>query len=438
MPSTRLNQVPASIRRIVVAASLATACLTSSNPLLAGAAGADQLAGSASTQASSAHGSLLEAGGTLLVGEQLRSPDGRTTLIMHPDGNLALWGQAGLVWWVGSSIPGTVARQQSDGNLALYGPDDELIWFASPNPVPGATLMVRDDSTLTLSSSGNVWWAAANHLHPGSELPSGGALRSPDGRTTLSMGADGNLALWGPGGLVWWVGDSTPGTVARMQADGNVALYAPDGRLVWFALPAPNAGSVLVVRNDASIALAKDGQALWTQTATPELTPRQRIASSCPNSAPVGTVPTSLGSVKDLCVRNVLAARHDRAGQAIVTAFQDLGRPYSQAAPARTTTHRDCSSLVSLAYISAGATGFRVPGGVANTAIIRGSLAARGVVMSINGVNARPGDLLFPSAGHVAMRLDGGAILHTNAYGRPARIEAGKGTYGTYAAYYVP
>ncbi len=60
-------------------------------------------------------------------------------------------------------------------------------------------------------------------------------MYSADGAYDAVMQTDGNLVVYGPGGVNWSSGTGVAGSFLAMQSDGNAVIYAPSGtrRLVF-------------------------------------------------------------------------------------------------------------------------------------------------------------------------------------------------------------
>jgi hypothetical protein len=116
-------------------------------------------------------------------------------------------------------------------------------------------------------------YAGGSRLRPGAALRGGQYLLADDVGTVLVLRRNGDLALYGPGGLLRWsTGTGGQGVVAaRMQADGNLVLYRSDGRAVWSSGTFGHPGAVLTVQRDGNAVIYGRGSgALWsTGTSSP-------------------------------------------------------------------------------------------------------------------------------------------------------------------------
>lgn len=127
-------------------------------------------------------------------------------------------------------------------------------------------------------------------------------------------------------------------------------------------------------------------------------------------------------SAHDLCVKSVQQARSPEAGKAIIWAFHHVGIPYGRpdgVCSSKTTRtgpdHYDCSGFTTSAYKDTGTD----VGGNPTTSTMRGNWPQ---AMEVTEANARPGDLLLPSTGHVVMILADNMIIHTNKCGDVSHI----------------
>lgn len=138
----------------------------------------------------------------------------------------------------------------------------------------------------------------------------------------------------------------------------------------------------------------------------------------CPTSAPAGTLRENANryGIHRICTDSVAQARTPEAARAIKFALRNLGAPYSQ--PNRMGKFSfDCSSLVMRAYESGGAK--VISGGWApNTYYIETVRWAKPIAFG----DRRPGDLVYPFPGHIAMSLANGLKVHTNRPGDVSHV----------------
>ena len=152
-------------------------------------------------------------------GEGLVSADGTQTLVVQPDGMLALFGAEPDPRWVsGPAVPGSSLVVAESGDVALTAPDGTVSWRPDAPATVGSRLVLQDDGDLVvLDPQGSQVWESGTAVRP-SILPSGGvlepgdALSSPDGRQTLLVLDDGDVALLGPDATTRWsTGTDEPG-----------------------------------------------------------------------------------------------------------------------------------------------------------------------------------------------------------------------------------
>ena len=122
--------------------------------------------------------------------------------------------------------------------------------------------------------------------------------------------------------------------------------------------------------------------------------------------------------IAELCANSVAQAPTGEAARAIKFQLNNLGLPYSQ--PNRMQTgYYDCSSLAMRSYAAAGLQ-VLVGGWAPNTAAIRASKWAERISMG----DTRPGDLVYPTPGHVATKLSDGYVVHTSRPGDVSHVRA--------------
>lgn len=165
-------------------------------------------------------------------------------------------------------------------------------------------------------------------------------------------------------------------------------------------------------------------QTVVNGTECPNVEPRSAIAGKDPLRGGAGDV-----GIRVLCVEAVADAPTPEAARAIIFAFNNLGIAYSQ--DLRSTPRAfDCSSYVSRAYEAAGL--LMNSGGTHFTT--RQLLPWEGGsrpewIVPVAPQLAKPGDLVFPAQGHVAMKLTRGFIIHTNSTGDVSHVTLGGQSY---------
>jgi hypothetical protein len=238
--------------------------------------------------------SILSSGSQLMPGQQISSPDGRYRLIFQTDGNLVIYRPDNApIWWTGTNgIAPKVAVMQGDGNFVIYDSANNAAWHTFTYGNPGAYLSMQNNGAFVITSAAGarLWGSpvppyevntppgggstpsptpSADTLAPGARLYPGQAVQSLDRRFALTYQTDGNLVLYGPGGVPRWSTQmfSSPG-YAEMQVDGNFVVYASNGTPVWASGTSGTRGATLVVHNDGQVDIrTSQGLVVW-QTGT--------------------------------------------------------------------------------------------------------------------------------------------------------------------------
>lgn len=228
-----------------------------------------------SASAASGEGELRP-GESLLSGEGLVSADGTQTLVVQPDGVLALYGADPDPRWVsGPAVPGSSLLVAQTGDVTLVAPDGTITWRPDAPVTVGSRLVLQDDGDLVvLDPQGTQVWESGTAvqpsiLPPGGVLEPGDALSSPDGRHTLLVLDDGDVALLGPDAATRWsTGTAEPGSTLTLHDDGNLVVTDPDGDRVWRSRTAGHPGSSLVLQDDGDLVLYDPAGAVVWSTGT--------------------------------------------------------------------------------------------------------------------------------------------------------------------------
>jgi len=264
--------------------------------------------------------STLAAGGAVVPGQPLTSPDGRHVLVVRRTGNVVLLGPDSRPRWsTATEDEGVALTLDADGVLAVRDADGDAVWGTRRAPVPGSTLVLRDDGALVLTApDGQEVWTSGTGLGPstlegGTPLEVGGHLDSPDGHLRLDLRAD-ELALRYDGTEVWTAPvEPGDGAALHVRGDGRLVLVDGDGEAVW-GVHAPEGGAPgAALRLDAAGALltAGSGQELWRVDVPPEvlLAPAATPADCSLVDGPVGldaTVLTSHGVRVHACLADAV------------------------------------------------------------------------------------------------------------------------------------
>jgi cell wall-associated NlpC family hydrolase len=142
-------------------------------------------------------------------------------------------------------------------------------------------------------------------------------------------------------------------------------------------------------------------------------------ASGCPTSAPANTLRGGATDIATLCAQSVAQARSPQAAAAIKAALNNLGAPYSE--PHRNDPGQfDCSSFVTRMYDIAGVN--LAPAG--QNAPTASDIASAPWAVHIPYSQARPGDLVEPTPGHVVMLLADNYLVETSLPGDVSHVTA--------------
>jgi hypothetical protein len=101
---------------------------------------------------------------------------------------------------------------------------------------------------------------------PGLALATGQALRSPNGKYTLTQQPDGNLVLADDAKRVQWASQTSanPGATASFDRSGDLVVYAKGGAVLWRS-STDGQGALLEVRDDGNAAVTRaDHQEVWS------------------------------------------------------------------------------------------------------------------------------------------------------------------------------
>jgi hypothetical protein len=238
---------------------------------------------------SSPAGSRLTAGQQLSPGQELRSPDARYRLTYQTDGNLVVYRADGApIWWTGTlGAPGRAAMQP-DGNFVVYDAGGTPRWHTYTFGNVGAYLSMQNNGAIVVyRADGYRLWGSPvapgevtspptapptpgfDTLTAGGRIYPGQAVTSLDRRFALTYQTDGNLVVYGPGGVPRWSSHtfSSPG-YAEMQNDGNFVVYASNGIPLWASNTSGALNSRLVVHNDGNVVIYTSNNLVSWQTGT--------------------------------------------------------------------------------------------------------------------------------------------------------------------------
>lgn len=115
--------------------------------------------------------SSLNSGQSIGVGQELKSDNGKYTLVLQRDGNLVLSEGGKAVWATGTDGSGAVrANVQEDGNFVLYKDDNSPVWASETSGNSGVRLTVQDDRNVVLYAGDKPVWAS-NSVAPKAAEP---------------------------------------------------------------------------------------------------------------------------------------------------------------------------------------------------------------------------------------------------------------------------
>lgn len=160
-----------------------------------------------------------------------------------------------------------VYDNQGLATTTVWDPLKDLL-YSTTNPEGQMTTTVYDDEDRPVSSYGaapasefNTWsWTMPNNT----TWAEGTSIWSPDHRFEFTFQTDGNIALYGPNGVLWTSGSTNAGaTSLAMQPDGNLVEYA--GSTVIWSSGTSGAGSTtyLAAQNDGNAMLYNSSGPVW-------------------------------------------------------------------------------------------------------------------------------------------------------------------------------
>jgi subtilisin family serine protease len=226
--------------------------------------------------------SRIPSGTALLRGRQICSPNGLYCLIQQgTDGNLVLYKPGSRPLWA-TGAPAAWTTMNADGNLVSYDAYGQQVWSARSGGGV-STLRVQNKGNLVVvnDATGAVAWTSnraqktaptqamslAPGLAPGAALYRAGAtLASPNGKFSLALKANGDLALAKKGGGTIWHTGAKDDDWLTLTTNGNLALYRSDGKSLWSSGTTGDGAASLILRNTGDLVLARtsDQKTLWS------------------------------------------------------------------------------------------------------------------------------------------------------------------------------
>jgi hypothetical protein len=121
---------------------------------------------------------------------------------------------------------------------------------------------------------------SASQLSAGQTMSAGQKLVSPNGNYTLAMQTDGNLAEYGPSGVIWATNTTGSGNHVSMQTDGNLVIYNSAGTALWQSGTAGHPAPMFALQNDSNLVIYLPAGATWAKTSS--------LTSGLPNTLTAG------------------------------------------------------------------------------------------------------------------------------------------------------
>jgi hypothetical protein len=199
---------------------------------------------------------VLASGGSLSVGNSVRSSTGSYRLTLQGDGNLVEYNATNTPVWAAGTSTGTSAVMQGDGNLVVYNATNAPLWASNTSGHPGAYLALTDAGLLSVDApTGQPLWAGPGLLVAGASLGAGQSLSSPGGSYRLTMQGDGNLVEYNATNTPVWAAGTSAGTSAVMQGDGNLVVYNASNTPLWASNTSEHPGAYLALTDAGLLAV---------------------------------------------------------------------------------------------------------------------------------------------------------------------------------------
>lgn len=203
----------------------------------------------------------------LKVSEELKSTNGRYTLVLQTDGNLVAYDSQGKALWSSNTVGSGAIEcvMQSDGNLLLNDRNGRVVWATYTHGYKNPRLVMQEDGNLVIyNERGLAVWAKGrvkDSLQSGENLLANEFIRSQNRKYTLALQADGNLVAYDSQGKAIW-NSNTMGSGATecvMQSDGNLLLKDGNGGVVWATNTDGYSNATLLLQDDGNVVLNKEG-----------------------------------------------------------------------------------------------------------------------------------------------------------------------------------
>jgi len=190
------------------------------------------------------------------------------------DGNLVLYGPGGAIWQTDTRGKGNKLSFHNDGNFVVYKDNKKIKSINSPGKVAsklilyssGSLVLCKDDFTIVEELVGiqpytvslKKMFLPINGIGIQESLSInqfGDILKVED--FCLKWQKDGNLALYGPGGMLWHTATAGKGNKLSFHNDGNLVVYQ-DNFPLWSSNSKNQDVTELILISDGRLLLVKE------------------------------------------------------------------------------------------------------------------------------------------------------------------------------------
>ena len=240
-------------------------------------------------------GYSMDTGQQLTSGQYLASPSQQYILLLQSDGNLVEYytpTRSVLLATNTAGNPGDRLYFQGS-NLVVYSSKDAVLWQSGTGSTTASELQLQDDGNLVLYNTTGlpVWESGTYHYRTdailaGQSLAPGDYLSSANGQYRLfnsptqgtmwlyQASTPPDCPLWQQpaytqtqvGNQINYYPTGTAQSTMSMQADGNLVVTGPGGNVIWQSGTAGTAGGYsLVLQNDGNLVIYNAAeQAIWS------------------------------------------------------------------------------------------------------------------------------------------------------------------------------
>lgn len=209
---------------------------------------------------------ILRTGDILTAEKKITSANGRFTLTLQSNGNLAARvGGSSRSYWASNtgSYSGGRLKLTDSGDVVVYSKTGSPVWKAGTSGKSNVALVLGNDGRVRVTYSGGelVLAGVVDTLLPKEQLGKNDALSSANGSYQLVMQSDGKLVLK-RGTSTVWTSKAREGDYAAMLSNGNFRVY--DGSKAVWSTGTKEDGSYLKVRNDGNVVIYRtNGKVAW-------------------------------------------------------------------------------------------------------------------------------------------------------------------------------